>query len=61
MERKKKYTAPAVLEEFHLETEMRILYASRDVEDTDFEDVETMGQQVIEGDENLNFDHVWGE
>ena len=56
MERKKKYTAPAVLEEFHLETEVRILYASKEVENEDFQEVETMGQDV---DVDFTLEHKW--
>lgn len=57
MERKKKYTAPAVLEEFHLETEVRILWSSVDVDPKeDFEPVETMGQDV---DNSMTFNHTW--
>lgn len=43
MERKKKYTAPAVLEEFHLETEVRILTQSVVQDDTE---IESIGQEV---------------
>ena len=47
MERKKKYTAPAVLEEFHLETEVRILAASHvNMEIEDDVEVVSMGQDV---------------
>lgn len=58
MERKKKYTAPAVLEEFHLETEVRILAASH-VNEPIEEDVEvvSMGQEL--GNDNNNWNFTW--
>lgn len=58
MERKLKYMAPAILEELKIEMEGSILYESRPVETDDFDDVETMGQVVEEGDEFI-FDHTW--
>ena len=56
MERKKKYTAPAVLEEFHLETEVRILQASHVGDEVEFDDVQAMGQDL---GEDIEFKHEW--
>lgn len=56
MKNKKTYSAPAILEEVILEMEERILYESRPVTDTDFQEVETMGQTV---DNNISFEHEW--
>ena len=58
MERKLKYMAPAILEDLKIEMEGSILYESRPVETKDFDNVETWGQVVEEGDEFI-FDHTW--
>lgn len=54
-----KYIAPAILEELKIEMEGGILYASQPVVNDDFQDVDTMGQEVVEDDANLTFDHFW--
>lgn len=59
MEHKMKYIAPAILEELKIEMEGGILYASQPVVNDDFQDVDTMGQEVVEDDANLTFDHFW--
>ena len=59
MEHKMKYIAPAILEELKIEMEGSILYESKPVQDVDFQDVDTMGQEVVEDDVNLTFDHFW--
>lgn len=56
MEHKMKYIAPAILEELKIEMEGGILYASHPVESNDYQDVDTMGQEM--GD-NLTFNHEW--
>ena len=57
MEKKQEYIAPAVLDELLLEMEGQILYASSvEVEDEDFKEVETMGQEL---GEDMTFDHKW--
>ena len=54
---KRKYVAPAVLETLWLEMDAQILYASStEVEDADFEEVETMGQEL---GEDMTFEHKW--
>ena len=57
MEKKQEYIAPAVLDELLLEMEGQILYASSvEVEDEDFKEVETMGQEL---GEDMTFEHQW--
>ena len=56
MERKKKYTAPAVLEEFHLETEVRILAQSVIQDDTE---IESVGQEIVIHEDEEGFMHYW--
>lgn len=57
MERKQKYNAPALLGEVKIEMEGTVLYASKKVEDTDYKEVETMGQVVV--DEGISLEHKW--
>ena len=57
MEKKQKYIAPAVLDDLLLEMEGQILHASVPVEDTDFEEVETVGQEV--GVIDNDWTHTW--
>ena len=58
MERKMTYMAPAVFD-LRLEAEGSVLYLSVTlVEDSNFESVDTMGQQVHD-EESLTFNHVW--
>ena len=59
MEKKQKYIAPALLDELQLEMEGQILYASRNVADEDFDEVETMGQIVKDLDQEGGFNHTW--
>lgn len=59
MEKKQEYIAPAVLDELLLEMEGQILLSSSDPVDDNFEDVETMGQDIggtIKGD---SWTHEW--
>lgn len=56
MEEKKMYIAPALLGEVKIEMEGTVLYASKKVEDTDYKEVETMGQVV---DEGISLEHKW--
>ena len=58
MEKKQKYIAPAVLDDLLLEMEGQILYTSKDVEDADFQDVETKGQET-NGGYDFSFKHDW--
>lgn len=52
------YMAPAVFD-LRLEAEGSILYLSvTSVDDSNFESVDTMGQQVHD-EESLTFNHVW--
>ena len=49
MEVKKKYIAPAILEEFKLENSVAILSSSKEEQpeiDKNFDKVETMGQEI---------------
>ena len=57
MKQKKTYTAPAVLEEFKLDSKVRILADSHPVTNVEFEQVEAMGQEVVE--KNPVFSHEW--
>ena len=59
MEKKQKYIAPAVLDDLLLEMEGQILYASRNVADEDFDEVETMGQSVSDLNPEGGFNHTW--
>ena len=59
MEKKQKYIAPAVLDDLLLEMEGQILYASRNVADEDFDEVETMGQSVSDLSSEGGFNHTW--
>lgn len=56
MERKQKYNAPIILEEVQVEMEGSILYDSKKVKDVDFQEVETMGQQIVTGNP---LEHEW--
>ena len=60
MERKMKDIAPAILEELKIEMEGSILAASVTTEpDPNFENVETMGQEIGGTIDTSDWSHTW--